>query len=109
MEGEITIKVSYLDIKQQLLSILCDDNIVNPTNIVFKNEPDEGFDFSIDKLKHIYVAQWYKSASDYNNNKYGYCPMLRQELACNNSRFGLLLWGNHFCCFGFEFGHTEIL
>ena len=38
-----------------------------------------------------------------------YCPMLRQELAYNTSRFGLLLWGGYFCYLTFEFGRTKIL
>ena len=72
MDTEITTKVSCFDFKQQLLSILRDDNIMNPNNLVFKNEPGEDPDFSSDKLKHIHDAEWYKSAYHYYNDKYGY-------------------------------------
>ena len=72
MDSEITTKVSCFDFKQQLLSILRDDNIMNPKNLVFKNEPSEDPDFSGDKLMHIHDAEWYKSAYHYYNDKYGY-------------------------------------
>ena len=57
MGSEITTKVSCFDFKQQLLSTLCDDNIMNLKNLVFKNEPDEDPDFTSDKLKHIHDDQ----------------------------------------------------
>ena len=72
MDSEITTKVSCFDFKQQLLSILHDDNIMNPKNLVFKNEPGEDPDFNTDQLKHIHDAEWYKSAYHYYNDKYGY-------------------------------------
>ena len=72
MDSEITTKVSCFDFKQQLLSILRDDNIMNPKNVVFKNEPGEDPDFSGDTLMHIHDAEWYKSAYHYYNKKYGY-------------------------------------
>ena len=72
MESEITTKVSCFDFKQQLLSILRDDNIINPKNLVFKNEPGEDCDFTSDKLKHIHDTEWYKLSYQYYNNKYGY-------------------------------------
>ena len=58
MDTEITTKVSCFDFKQQLLSILRDDNIMNPNNLVFKNEPGEDPDFSSDILKHIHDTEW---------------------------------------------------
>ena len=72
IDSEITTKVSCFDFKQQLLSILRDDNIMNPKNLVFKNEPGEDPDFNTDQLKHIHDAEWYKSAYHYYNDKYGY-------------------------------------
>ena len=45
MDSEITTKVSCFDFKQQLLSILRDDNIMNPKNLVSKNEPGKDPDF----------------------------------------------------------------
>ena len=52
-----------------------DDNIMNPKNLVFKNEPGEDPDFNTDQLKHIHDAEWYKSAYHYYNDKYGYDNM----------------------------------
>ena len=71
IDGKITKKVSLFDCKQQLLSILCDDNIMNPKNLVFKNEPGEDPDFSSEKLKHIHNPGQHKLAH-YYNDKYGY-------------------------------------
>ena len=72
MENEISTKVSCFDFKQQLLSILRDEDIMNLKNLVFKNEPEEEPDFDSDKLQHIHDAEWYKSAYQYYNDKYGY-------------------------------------
>ena len=72
MESEVTAKETCFDFKQVLPSILCDDDIMNPKNIVFKYEPGEDPDFTSDKLKHIHDAEWYKSAYHYYNDKYGY-------------------------------------
>ena len=54
------------------LSILHDDHIMNPKNLVIKNDPGKDPDFNSDKLKHIHDAEWYKSAHHYYNDKYGY-------------------------------------
>ena len=70
MENEITTNVSCFDFKQQLLSMICDEDIMNPKNLVFKNEPGEEPDFDSDKLQHIHDAEWYKSAYQYYNDKY---------------------------------------
>ena len=51
MDCEITTKVSCFDFKQQFLSMLHDDNIMNPKNHVFKNEPDKNPDFNTDQQK----------------------------------------------------------
>ena len=72
MDSKITTKVSCFDFKQQLLSILHYDNIINPMNLVFKTEPGEDPDFSTDKLKHIHDAEWCKSAYHYYYDNYGY-------------------------------------
>ena len=37
--------------------MLRDDNIMNPKNLVFKDEPGEDPDFNSDKLKHIHNAE----------------------------------------------------
>ena len=78
MNSESITKVSCFDFKQQLLSILCDDNIMNPKNLVFNNKPSKGPHFTSDKLKHIRNADWYKSAYHYYNDKYGY-----DRIECN--------------------------
>ena len=72
MDSEITAKVLCFDFKQQLLSILRDDNIRNPKNLVFKNDPGEDPNFNTDQLKHIHDAEWYKSAYHHYYDKYGY-------------------------------------
>ena len=72
MDGMITTKVSCLDFKQQLLSILCNDDITNLKNLVFKNEPGQDPDFNTDQLNYIHDTEWYKSAYHYYNDKYGY-------------------------------------
>ena len=72
MDNKITAKVSCFVFKQQLQSILRDDNIMNPKNLVFKNEPGEDPKFNPDKLKYIHDAECYKSAYHYYNDKYGY-------------------------------------
>ena len=63
MNSEISTKVSCFDFKQQFLSIFYDENIINPKNLVFKNELDEDPDFDSDELKHYHDTEWYKSAS----------------------------------------------
>ena len=72
MDSEITTKLSCFDFKQQLLLILLDDNIMNPKNLVFKNEPGDNPDFGDDKLNHIHDAECYMSAYHNYNDKYGY-------------------------------------
>ena len=71
-DSDITTKVSSFYFKQQLPSILRNDKIIYPKNLVFKNEPGDDCDFSSDKLKHIHDTKWYKSAYHYYNNKYGH-------------------------------------
>ena len=72
MNSEITTKVSCFDFKQQLLSILYDDNIMNPKNLGFKNEPVEDPDFNTDQRKHIHDTERYMSANHYYTDEYGY-------------------------------------
>ena len=63
MDSEITKKVSCYDFKEQLLSILRDDNIMNPKNLVFKSGDDP--DFGGDQLKDIHDVEWYKAVYNY--------------------------------------------
>ena len=73
MENEITSKVTCFDFKQQLLSMLPDEeDIIKSKNLVLKNDPGEEPDFDNEKLQHIHDAEWYKSAYQYYNDKYGY-------------------------------------
>ena len=72
IDSEITTKVSCFDFKQQLLSVLRDDNIMNPKILVLKNKSGEEPDITSDKLKHIHDAEWYKSAYHYYNDIYEY-------------------------------------
>ena len=72
MDREITTKVSCFYFKQPLLSILHEDNIMNPQYLVFKNKIYKYIDFGRDKLKHNHDAKWYKSVFYYYNDKYGF-------------------------------------
>ena len=46
MDSEITTKILCFSFKQQVLSFLSDDNIMNPKNPLFKKEPGENPDFN---------------------------------------------------------------
>ena len=70
IENDITTKETYYDFKQQLLSILRDDNIMNPKNLVFKNEPVQDPEFGLDELKLIHDTEWYKLAYHHYKDKY---------------------------------------
>ena len=73
MDSEINTKGSYIDFKLQVLSLLRDDNIMNPKNVVFKIKPGKDSNFGSNKLKHIHDAEWYKLAYHYYiNSSYGY-------------------------------------
>ena len=72
MDSDKAAKVSSFHSKQELLSILRDDNIMNSDNILFKNNSDDNPEFGSDKLKYIHDSECYKSAYHNYNNKYGY-------------------------------------
>ena len=65
-------KHNIFNSNEQLLSIMRDENIMNPKTLVFKNKLGEDPDFGSDKLKYIHGAEWDLSVCHYYNIEYGY-------------------------------------
>ena len=69
MESKISKSISCFEFIQQYLLSFCVKEIMNLTNLVFKNELNENANSSNDKFKSIYDTKSLKSVNDNYNDK----------------------------------------
>ena len=65
-----TLKIPTFDFKQQVLSLLRDEDLMNPTNLVIE-EPGVELKRPRNHISEIQDSKWYEKAVKYYNNKLG--------------------------------------
>ena len=66
-----TVSVTVFDFKQQLLSLLRDKELMNPSNLVLPNLPGETPNINNDIISDINDSDWYKCAYNHYNDILG--------------------------------------
>ena len=73
IDTETIIEVATFDFKQQILSLLRDNDIMNPSNLIME-DPSIAPKFDSDYISDVNDGEWYKSAYEYYNQQHGEDP-----------------------------------